>query len=420
MLSNRSFLKNVAIVSTGNLFAKLIGVLCTPVIARLYSTDAFGAFSIFVSLVSILGSFSTLRYSVTIPIAKDDNTVYTLLKLCFIITTILSIIIFLFLLVVNIFIETSTYYQIKKYLWLVPFIFWGQGIYEALNSWAIRLKEFKLITKTRIKQSISSSIIKIGFGIIFKNSFGLFLGHLIQEFTGIGNFLVKLLKQQPKLFKKTTLKELKIVAVRYKKFPLIQSWSQILLAVGAQLPVIMVGTFYGTHIVGLFGLAMTVLNAPMDLIGQSVAQVYYSEISDYGKKNISKIFNLSVTIIKKMSLIGLLPICLILIIGPWLFSFLLGHEWYDSGVFAQVLCLLIYFKFISSPIMNCLNVLERQDIQLFFNVVRTILTFIIFLLSFQLEFPIKQTLIFYSISMSIFYLLIMFNILRILKNATKK
>lgn len=420
MLSNRSFLKNVAIVSTGNLFAKLIGVLCTPVIARLYSTDAFGAFSIFVSLVSILGSFSTLRYSVTIPIAKDDNTVYTLLKLCFIITTILSIIIFLFLLVVNIFIETSTYYQIKKYLWLVPFIFWGQGIYEALNSWAIRLKEFKLITKTRIKQSISSSIIKIGFGIIFKNSFGLFLGHLIQEFTGIGNFLVKLLKQQPKLFKKTTLKELKIVAVRYKKFPLIQSWSQILLAVGAQLPVIMVGTFYGTHIVGLFGLAMTVLNAPMDLIGQSVAQVYYSEISDYGKKNISKIFNLSVTIIKKMSLIGLLPICLILIIGPWLFSFLLGHEWYDSGVFAQVLCLLIYFKFISSPIMNCLNVLERQDIQLFFNVVRTILTVIIFLLSFQLEFPIKQTLIFYSISMSIFYLLIMFNILRILKNATKK
>ena len=59
--------------------------------------------------------------------------------------------------------------------------------------------------------------------------------------------------------------------------------------------------FYGVEVVGVFGLAQNMINMPMDLIGQSVAQVYYAEISKYGKNNPEKIYNLSVSIIKNFS-----------------------------------------------------------------------------------------------------------------------
>jgi O-antigen/teichoic acid export membrane protein len=67
-------------------------------------------------------------------------------------------------------------------------------------------------------------------------------------------------------------------------------------------------SFFGIKAAGLFGLAHSMINMPMNLIGTSVAQVYYAEIAQYGKARPDKILQLSWSIVKKMFLIGLLPV----------------------------------------------------------------------------------------------------------------
>lgn len=410
------FYKNIAVVAGGNVSAKLIGILITPIITRIYTPDDFGVYNIFMSVVGITGSLATLRYAVTIPIAKDEKTADNLLKLCFLVTVSLA---FLWLVIVALLGKSiSDYYetnQLNIYLWLIPIVFLSKGIYEALNNWAVRSREFKIITRTRITQSVSSSSVKIGLGLLKIKPLGLFIGHIAQEAAGISSLLSALNKSQPKFFRAFSWQEIKKVAIRYKRFPLVQSWSQLLLAIGAQLPVLLLGLFYTTQVVGSFGLALSMVKLPMGLIGQAVAQVYYAEISRFGKDNPNKIYVLSLSLIKKLFYVGLIPVITIMVFGPWLFDFIFGAEWLEAGIYARYLSIYVLITFISVPLANVFNVYERMDLQLILNIVRIVLVGLLFIAGNFLDFTVKQTILLFSIGMTFYWGCFTFITLRLIK-----
>jgi len=416
-LKNNVFFQNILVVAGGNTVAKLIGILATPIITRLYTPEDYGIYTVFMSIIAITGSIVTLRYSVTIPLAKEEKTADNLIKLCFFVTFSLSL---LWLVIVSIFKEKiSDHFQIdnlQHFLWLIPIVFFGKGIYETLNSWAIRNKGFKLITRTKVSQSVSSSVVKIGFGLLKIAPLGLLLGVIAQEIAGIGNLFSKLRNVRPGLFRNNSLKEIKTVAIRYKDFPLIQSWSQFLLASGAQLPVILLGLYYDNQVVGVFGLAMSMISLPMDLIGQSVAQVYFAEIAKIGKENSVKIYNLSVSLIKKLFIIGLFPVGLLIAFGPWIFKLVFGPEWFDAGFYSRLLSFMIFTRFISSSIANIFNVYEKQKTQLTLNVIRVVVVLLVFWGSSHLSFSPMYTIGLYSLAMTLYYGYLSMVVLRVVKN----
>lgn len=416
-LKNNLFFQNIAVVAGGNATAKLIGIIAAPIITRLYTPEDYGIFSVFLSVIGIAGSLATLRYAVTIPIAKEENLADNILKLCFSITLTLSVIWFLGIaLFGNYFTVKFSAEQLQPYLWLMPVVFFAKGIYEALNNWAVRMQKFRLITRTKMSQGISSAGVKIGFGAMGITPLGLFIGHIAQEAAGITSLFSKLVQLKPSFFKTFSLSEITYAAKRYKKFPIVQSWSQLLLALATQLPVLLIGLVYGIEVAGVFGLAQNMINMPMDLIGQSVAQVYYAEISKYGKNNPEKIYKLSVSILKKLFWVGLIPVGFIALLGPWLFSIVFGSEWLDAGVYAQILSILILFRFISGPIMSCLNVLEKQGIQFFLNIGRVLLISFVFFLAYQFGLTPSTALTAYSSVMALFYLFVTVKILYILRS----
>ncbi|MDD4227726.1 MAG: oligosaccharide flippase family protein [Mariniphaga sp.] len=415
-LKSNIFFQNIAVVAGGNVTAKLIGIIAAPVITRLYTPEDYGIFSVFISVVGVVGSLATLRYAVTIPIAKDEKLADNILKLCFLITLSLSVLWYLVVILFgNYFTVQFSAEKLLPYLWLMPVVFLVKGIYEALNNWAIRTRKFRLITRTKVSQGISSAGVKIGLGALGVTPLGLFLGHISQEAAGITSLFSKLIKLKPEFLKSFSWTEIKYVAKRYKKFPLVQSWSQLLLVMGAQLPVLLIGAFYGVEVVGVFGLAQNMINMPMDLIGQSVAQVYYAEISKYGKNNPEKIYKLSVSIIKKLFWVGLFPVGVIAIFGPWLFSNVFGNEWHDAGLYARYFSLVILTRFISSPITNIFNVIEKQGLQLFLNVVRVTIVVIIFTISHWLDFSANNAVLLYSIVFPLYSFLGLFVALMSLK-----
>jgi O-antigen/teichoic acid export membrane protein len=415
-LKKNIFFQNIAVVAGGNVAAKLTGIVTTPIITRLYTPADYGIFTIFMSVIGIAGSLSTLRYAVTIPIATNEKVADNLLRLSFIITFSLSLfMVIVFALFGNFILDEFSIQKLGVYLWFIPVVFLGQGLYQALNNWAVRVKKFKLITRTVISQSVTGATIKIGLGALNFTPIGLFYGQVAMVYAGIGSLFLKLKKEKPHLFNGFSWEEIKFAVIRYKDFPLIQSWSQLLLVLGAQLPVLLIGAFYGAKVVGVFGLAIGMIALPMTMLGQAVSQVYYAEISRYGKNEPEKIYRLSVSIIKKMFWIGIIPVAILIITGPQLFGFVFGAQWYEAGIFAQILSPLILFRFISSPIMNVLNVLEKQGLQLILNLLRLIMIILIFYLSNYSNFSAKGSLILYSICLSIFYLLVVLKIIRLIK-----
>lgn len=407
-INKNPFLKNVLWIAGGTAAAQAITILSTPIITRLYTPADFGIFTVFAAFIGIVGQLSTMRYSVTIPLADSEDLAENILKLCFLITFLFSLLLwFITLLFGDYFTAKTSIPQAKPYLWLLPLCVLGAGLYEALSSWAQRQKYFKVIARTSLSQGISSAGIKIVLGWIGIKPFGLLLGLFASQVAGSGSLLIKLVKEKPYFFHKYSWQGIKVAAKRYSSFPLYQSWSRLLLALGAQLPVILMASFFGVKAAGLFGLAHSMINMPMNLIGASVARVYYAEIAQYGKERPDKILRLSWSIIKKLFLIGIIPMGIIIIAAPWLFSLVFGDAWHDAGIYARLLAIIILTRFVSSPIAHCFDVLEMQGTQLFLNIVRVLLIIIIFAACKSLEVSPFGTINTYSISISLYYAFMM-------------
>ena len=141
----------------------------------------------------------------------------------------------------------------------------------------------------------------------------------------------------------------------------------------------------------------------MDLIGQSVAQVYYAEISKYGKNNPQQIYRLSVSITKKLLWIGLIPLGIIILLGPWLFQIIFGPEWHEAGIYARFLILYVMAAFISTPLGSVFNVFEKQSYQLILNIIRIISVLFVFIICKVFNFSTLSTIMFYSIIMTLYF-----------------
>ncbi|MGR7908328.1 oligosaccharide flippase family protein [Lysinibacillus capsici] len=81
---------------TGTVLAQLIPILLSPVLTRLYSPDEFGILAVFISITSILTVFVNLRLDVAIMSAHENEKI-PLKNISLTITSILTIIILMFL-----------------------------------------------------------------------------------------------------------------------------------------------------------------------------------------------------------------------------------------------------------------------------------------------------------------------------------
>jgi len=377
---NNRFYAAVAWVAGGTAAAQIITVLTTPVITRLYSPADYGVLSMFVAILAVLQPLSTLTYSVAIPLAEDERLAYSVLKLCFLITLILSILLAAIIPVFGA--RIAAHFSVAHaapYLWLLPICLFGAGLYEALSSWAIRRKFFTTIAHTKLSQGGSAATLKIGLGWLGVRPLGLLLGLLASSAAGCGSIASKLLKEEPHILTRYSWRAVADAAKRFYRFPLLRSWSRLLLSLNGKLPVFFVAALFGVEVVGQFGLAYSMINLPIVLVGSSVAKVYYAEIARYGRSQPAEIRRLTMSVMRKMLLVGLLPIGPIIVAGPPLFSLIFGPQWHDAGIYARWLSVVILGKFVSMPVMHCLDVFERQGMQVMLNVIRMVLITAVFM-----------------------------------------
>ncbi|MDW5429163.1 oligosaccharide flippase family protein, partial [Acinetobacter baumannii] len=71
-------------------------------------------------------------------------------------------------------------------IWLIPLGVFFSGIYTALQYWATRKKNFTVIARTRVVQSISGVATQIILGFWGTAALGLALGQIIKVSFGIG------------------------------------------------------------------------------------------------------------------------------------------------------------------------------------------------------------------------------------------
>lgn len=364
LLPKGEFSKNVLTLMTGTTIAQAIPVAISPILTRIYSPDDFGSFALYVAMVMVLTTIVTGRYELAIIMPKDDDHAIYLVLL----TVVMSIAsCFVALCIVVIFhVEIVALLgnpKISYWLYLLPISILFSGIYQGLYYWLNRKSQYKQLAMTKVAQGGSVAGIQLGGGVLIVGAAGLILGNFIGQLTGIIFFCCAAWKDIFIRFKKITLSDIKKLAVRYKKFPLLQAPSTLIEASSAQLPIVLLSIFFGPMIVGFYSLSQKVVRVPISVIGISVGNVFRQQASkDYIESgDCTRIFTR--TLMKMVSLS--LPFFIVFIIfSPDIFGLVFGEKWRIAGEYAQILSPLFWLSFIVSPLSVMIFIAEKQGIDL--------------------------------------------------------
>ncbi|GGH32194.1 lipopolysaccharide biosynthesis protein [Paenibacillus segetis] len=367
-----SFFRNVVVLARGTVISQILILLTLPLITRFYNPSEYGVYSMYTSIISIMLMLVSFSYENAITLPREDRVASSILSLSLRICVFVSLLggIGVYFLANPLSVWTNEP-DIKEYFAFFFFSLLFGGIYQILNAWSIRKKYFKQISRTKYTQSISLVSSQLIFSGIGMGPLGLIIGDVIGRLGGLIPQWRLWRKDIDKQSIKVTREEIKESAYRYRRFPMFSTASNLLNSLGIYLPTILLAAFYGPQVAGWFALGQRILGSPMTLITTSVMSVYLSESSQYMLHSPHKMYPLFIKTARNVFLIGVAIVLVMVFIAPSTFSFLFGNEWEKSGQFVRILGFMYLSQFVANSVGTTIDVMERQDLHLYREIIRT-------------------------------------------------
>ncbi|MCC4722349.1 oligosaccharide flippase family protein [Salinicoccus sp. RF5] len=410
-LSEKSFIRNIIIVASGTALAQIVTIALSPIITRLYGPEAFGLLGIFTAVVGILSPIAALSYPVAIVLPKSNNDANKLVRLSLYLTITVAIIALIILLFFNN--TIASLFNIEKistFLYLIPLVIIFSGILQVIQQWLIRTKQFRVSAKTEIYNSLLVNLSKIGVGLFLPIAASLILLQTLG--IALRGILMHYLSDRSMTFKGNSndRSELLKIASYYKDFPIYRSPQIFINTFSQKLPILLLTIFFGPVTSGFYLLGTQTMGAPVQLIGKSVQNVFYSRISEVAN-NGGEIIKVLIKTMAGLGFIGVVPFGFIVIFGPEIFSFIFGEEWRRAGYYVQWIAVLSFFTLITRPIISTIPIVNIQKEFLIFEVFGTIAKLISLILGFYLfNDDIIAVAIFSIVSVFIYIILIFYTL----------
>ena len=380
----------------GTAGSQAIMVATTPILTRLYGPESFGALATFLSILTLLNVVSSLRYELAIAVPEDDDEAMTLVWLCFamvVFSTGLTALGALFfgdqlMVVLN---EPA----LRSLLWLLPVGVLLSGIYQPLNYWAIRRKQFGLLARTKFFQSCLGVATNLAASPL--GSAGLLLGQIVSQSAG---FVTILRQSLVLLHHNLTLKNLARMLKKYNKFGIYSSPSGLINVFGAQFSILAFSYAFSAKDVGLLFFSQRILAIPVALIGASVAQVFLAQAPAYLRENcLLNMVNRTYLKLLRVGAIVFIPLIVIMVsLVPWIF----GKEWAQSSLVLLIISPMVFTDFVVSSLSMTFAVINRPDKGLRAQLVLMIVRIGPLLLALKI-FDFEKSLLIYSVSSAIGY-----------------
>lgn len=353
------FSRNVLTLMTGTAIAQAIPIAISPILTRIYTPEDFGVFALYLSMSSLLSVIATGKYEFAIMLPKKESDAYHIFILSFVIVFVMSIFLWSIVFLFND--SLAAFFgnvSIGPWLYLIPLSVLLSGLNQSLNYWNNRNNHYKTIAYSKIVQSTASSGVNIGAGIQQWYG-GLILGSIAGQMVSFLALMSSFWKEvQKNIF---TLQGLKMYALakKHKAFPTVYM-THSAMDVGKDVLVnIMLIRLYDSFLLGQFYMVNKILLLPSTLVGTSLSQVFFREVSK--KHNLKKDFSRDVFIMaKKLFLLSVGPCVIIVLFSNELFVFVFGENWEVAGDLAASFALYVMFQFVASPLSIVPLIVNRQ------------------------------------------------------------
>lgn len=347
------FLRNVLTLMTGTTLAQAIPIAAMPLLTRMYTPEDFGVLALYMSLAGMISVIITARYEVAVmlPEREEDAASLVMLSICIAGTISLALLAVVFL--YNESFQTLLNNKaIGPWLYLLPITVFVTGVWQALNYWNNRAKQFKRLAVSRVAQGGGMTVAQ--FVLSGLAAGGLVVGYLAGQVGGLLVFLTRTWREDRKVLSQVSATTMLDNARRYSKFPKYSTTGALLDNAAVQMPVLMLSKFYDTHIVGIFSLTFRALNLPMSLIATSFSQVLFQRFVVLQRENPDRLAPFVLKLF--LGLLGLMVplVAFVWFFGPDLFALVFGETWRQAGDYATILIFAVAIRFAVSPLSTVL------------------------------------------------------------------
>ena len=253
-------------------------IASTPFLAVIYSPADFGAYAGFVALSAIIGSFSTLRLDVLVPLVDKTKTMSAFLQICVFGPFVFCAVIFPFLLFTAP--ETFDFLSVEiTHVQSILMLLLSLGVSGALTMRALatRLLEFGLIGKLQIARVFYVLTFSFVIGLSFPElrSCGLILGQIFGDFLySVTMFFCVVSQNVRKRIFKCNLQRLAEAIKTEKRAVQTLMTTQFLATIYERLPSITLLLAFGPIEAGFYELASRFSRAPAAIFSSAFDDIF--------------------------------------------------------------------------------------------------------------------------------------------------
>lgn len=392
-------LRSSLVILLGTVGAQVIALACVPIISRTYAPEAFGAFQVLMSLVTLLMPLVTLRYEIAFLRARSKRRLRDLVILVGTAIVIVSLTVWVAVqIIVALFFPDGP--RALWMTWALPAVLMGAGLFQAATQLAVRMDRPALIASSKLSQAGLTQGGSVALGVfVFAGPISLAVADMVGRCTGALVIVARWLRCVGRDEWQIPAHTLWQAARTYGRYPLFNVPSGIIGATSAALPVFVLAAAFSEEVAGQFGMTTRILIFPVGMVlaafGQALSSRYaeMSRRSDPGRR----VFLLRV--VSKSAGIGLLVCGAILLFGEAAIVFFLGDQWELAGQIAVTLTPYLLAVFLSGPINMVLVIAGRSVWQFGWDVTRLGFVVMAFCAGYYLAFPPTTVIAIYACAM---------------------
>ncbi|MDR0849787.1 MAG: lipopolysaccharide biosynthesis protein [Propionibacteriaceae bacterium] len=338
----------------------------SPFLTRLYSPAEFGSYAAFMAIVGIGSNIAALSWDRAIVIPQEDAEARGLVRLGLLSSIGVSV-----LLLVCAWWLLPCFGSLGLRATDAPLLaltICGSSLYQVFSAYLVRRERYRTIAFRSGIQGLLLAATSCIFGVVGWHSQGLLISPAVAVFGAILGMSAGLRKSsdagQPV--------RLRDVARRYRRFPLMNSGSRLLNAVGLQAPILMVGAILGPSQLGFVSLATRILGSPTALVVTTTSTYFEGTFSKQVRALSGGLAQTISSMSKKLMAVAIVPALVIVVVGPPLFEWVFGAEWAQAGHFARLLMVGYLGQLVVTPISRSLSILERLGTQMIWDAGRCV------------------------------------------------
>lgn len=344
---NSDFAKSVTTLVSGTVLSQLIVFALSPLISRLYSPEESANFSIYARIILFVSTIATARFESALALPKRNEHAFSLYRL---IVQLVIISFFISILVSIIYVFFGLKKSDESFIYLmIPFGFAPLCMMNIGNGWAMRLGQFKEISRVRMLNSLSMNLSNVFFGWLGLGYKGLILGYIIGVTLPGAWFTRKyhLLKLKYKDF--TIRKRKSVIGKTYLEFPKVNLPHALMDITRELLIVYFILLFFDKKVLGSYDFSFKMLKLPLTVIGGAIGQVYFQKIASK-KNNGESLFEITIQTMRNLFFISIVPFTVLYLWGEELFSFVFGAEWSLAGKYSEIMAPWLMMNLVVSPV----------------------------------------------------------------------